>query len=136
MRCSARSMRCSARSMRSAMACRIASILAKRASGCISGLSISMVRGSSGSLADFNVEPLDLLIERRKRNAQRLGGRGLAPVRSLQLLDDLAALKIRHNFKKRRVRGQLAAFVAADAQAAGFEQMLRQHVGRYRRLRR
>ena len=57
-------------------------------------------RSRPGALAHIDIQALDLLVERRERNAQRLGGRGLAPIGRLQLFDNLTALVIRHDLKQ------------------------------------
>ena len=57
-------------------------------------------RSRPGALAHIDIQALDLLVERRERNAQRLGCRGLAPIGRLQLFDDLTALVIRHDLKQ------------------------------------
>ena len=48
----------------------------------------------AAALADFDVQALDLLVEGRERNAELLGGVGLVPVATLQLLDDDAAFDV------------------------------------------
>lgn len=51
-------------------------------------------------LADVYIQALDLLVECREGNAQRLGRSCLAPIRCLQLFDNRAALEIRDNLKQ------------------------------------
>ena len=48
----------------------------------------------SALLADLYIQALDLLVEGRERNVKLLGGVGLIPVATLQLLDDDAALDV------------------------------------------
>src|ERR1051325_11740751 len=71
---------------------------------------------SCSPLSDLDIQPLDLLIQRRKRNPQSLGCRRLAPVGGLQLLDDLAALIIRDDLKERSVGRKAAALIAPATQ--------------------
>ncbi len=48
----------------------------------------------SALLPDLNIEPLDLLVQRGKRNVEALGGFGLVPVAFFQHVDDHAALAV------------------------------------------
>jgi hypothetical protein len=44
--------------------------------------------------ANPDIEPFDLLIQRRERNAELLGGISLVPVAALQFLDKDSALNV------------------------------------------
>jgi uncharacterized membrane protein len=51
-------------------------------------------------LPDLNIEPLDLLVQRGKRNVEALGGVSLIPAALLQHVDDQTALAVFNNFKQ------------------------------------
>ena len=68
-----------------------------------------------------DVQALDLLIQSRQGHAQGLCRFGLAPVEPFQLLDDGAALEIRHNLEKGGIRRQGAVFAAPQTDAAGVQ---------------
>src|SRR5205814_7825725 len=65
----------------------------------------------TGTLSHIDVRALAFLFEGRERNPQSFGRRRLAPLGGFQLLDDLTAFVISHDFKQRRVRRQAAARV-------------------------
>ena len=57
----------------------------------------------AGSLADFYVEPLDFLIQRREWDAELLGSFGLVAVAAFELVHDDAALDVFHYVEERGV---------------------------------
>src|SRR5580698_9164404 len=52
---------------------------------------------------DFDIQPLDLLIQGREGDMEALGGVGLVPATFLQHVGDDAALAIFHDLKQRSV---------------------------------
>ena len=61
------------------------------------------VRLVADALANFDVEALDLLVERGERDAELLGGVRLIPVAALEFFDDDAALDVFENVEERGV---------------------------------
>src|SRR5258708_6515114 len=59
---------------------------------------------ASATAADINSEPLDFLVEGRKRNEKTLGGFGLIPAGALQHIHDDAALDFVHDLEQGRLR--------------------------------
>src|SRR5260370_292495 len=55
-------------------------------------------------LPDLDVQPLDLLVERGKRNVKTLGSLGLVPVALLQHFYNQTALVVFHYLEQGRVR--------------------------------
>src|ERR1041385_5869346 len=62
-------------------------------------------RGEIALALNFDVQPLDFLIERREWNPEALGRVGLAPVIFVQLLDDHALFEIVHDVEQRGFGG-------------------------------
>src|SRR5215472_9303277 len=57
----------------------------------------------AAAAADFDVEPLDFLVQGGKRNKKAFRGFGLVPVGALEHIHDDAALDLIHDLKQRRV---------------------------------
>src|ERR1700733_7517994 len=55
-------------------------------------------------LANFDVQPLDLLIQGGERDAELLCRLGLVPVGAFELVDDYAALDVPEDCEERRIR--------------------------------
>src|ERR1017187_4062241 len=79
-----------------------------------------------GFLADLDIQPLDLLVQRTERNAQAFGGFGLAPIALFEPLQDDAPFVVVDNLEERRVGGQRCAFATLHPDAVGRQQRLRE----------